>query len=110
MSSQNIINLKWSINAINNVEYYYDWYLYNSNKNVADKFLNTIENAVSTIKSNPYIARQSLEKPRLRKYVVRKYPFLISYTIKDESNILITFLLHAKINYKCTFKIFIKCY
>ena len=52
--------------------------------------------SIEIIKNNPYIARPSFEVTELREYVLKKYPFVISYYIKNENTISITSLLHQR--------------
>lgn len=82
--------------ALNDFEDYIDWYLQNANEAIAVDFVQTIEDAIGIIKSNNYIARMVEEIPELREYVVQKFPYLISYYIKDPSNIIITSFLQPK--------------
>lgn len=87
----------WSVEALNDFEDYIDWYLNNANNIVATEFVKTVEDSIETIRNNHYIARMVDEIPELREYVVQKFPYLISYWIKDESNIVITSFLHQKL-------------
>ncbi len=88
--------VEWSIEALNDFEDYIDWYLQKANLSVAAEFIQTIETAINNIKNNHYITRMIDEIPELREYVVQKYPYLISYWIKDQSTIIITSFLHQK--------------
>ena len=88
--------VEWSIAALNDFEDYIDWYLQTATVNVAAEFIQLVEAAISTIKSNNYIARMVDEIPELREYVLQKYPYRISYWIKDQSTIVITSFLHQK--------------
>ena len=88
--------VEWSIEALNDFEDYIDWYLQQGGVNVAAEFIQTVEVAINAIKVNRYIARMVDEIPELREYVVQKYPYLISYWIKDDSTIAIISFLHQK--------------
>lgn len=81
---------------LNDLEDYIDWYLQNANEVIATEFIQVIEDAIETIKNNNYIARMVDEIPELREYVVQKFPYIISYWIKDQSNVVITAFLHQK--------------
>ena len=83
--------ITWSVEALNDLEDYIDWYLQNDNE-----FIQVIEDAIETIRNNNYIARMVDEIPELREYVVQKFPYIISYWIKDQSNVVITAFLHQK--------------
>lgn len=86
----------WSLEALNDFEDYIDWYLKNVNVVIASDFVETITVAISNIKANNYIGRMVDEIVELREYVVQKYPYLISYWIKDQFTIVITSFLHQK--------------
>ncbi len=88
--------ITWALEALNDFEDYVDWYLQNTNEVVAGNFIETIENALTSIKANNYIARMTEEIPELREYVVQNFPYLISYWIKNKSEIVITSFLHQK--------------
>jgi plasmid stabilization system protein ParE len=88
--------ITWSLEALNDFEDYVDWYLQNANEVVAGNFIEAIENALTNIKINNYIARMTEEIPELREYVVQNFPYLISYWIKNKSEIVITSFLHQK--------------
>ncbi|HRG62894.1 MAG TPA: type II toxin-antitoxin system RelE/ParE family toxin [Burkholderiales bacterium] len=86
--------ITWSVEALNDLEDYIDWYLQNANEVIATEFIQVIEDAIETIRNNNYIARMVDEIPELREYVVQKFPYIISYWIKDQSNVVITAFLH----------------
>ncbi len=88
--------ITWSVEALNDLEDYIDWYLQNANEAVATEFIQVVEDAVETIRNNNYIARMVDEIPELREYVVQKFPYIISYWIKDQSNVVVTAFLHQK--------------
>lgn len=88
--------ITWSVEALNDLEDYIDWYLQNANEVITAEFIQVIEDAIETIKNNNYIARMVDEIPELREYVVQKFPYIISYWIKDQSNVVITAFLHQK--------------
>jgi plasmid stabilization system protein ParE len=88
--------ITWTLEALNDFEDYIDWYLQNANEVIAGDFIETIENALDSIKDNNYIARMVDEIPGLREYVVQQFPFLISYWVKDYTEIVITSFLHQK--------------
>jgi plasmid stabilization system protein ParE len=88
--------ITWSVEVLNDLEDYIDWYLQNANEVIATEFIQVIEDAIETIKNNNYIARMVDEIPELREYVVQKFPYIISYWIKDQSNVVITAFLHQK--------------
>lgn len=86
----------WTLEALNDFEDYIDWYLENANESVAANFITSIENTLTNILENNYISRMVNEIPELREYVVQQFPFLISYWIKDQSEIVIAAFLHQK--------------
>lgn len=88
--------ITWSIEALNDLEDYIDWYLQNANEAVATELIQVVEDAIETIRNNNYIARMVDEIPELREYVVQKFPYIISYWIKDQSNVVVTAFLHQK--------------
>lgn len=88
--------ITWSVEALNDLEDYIDWYLQNANEVIATEFIQVIEDAIETIRNNNYIARMVDEIPELREYVVQKFPYIISYWIKNQSNVVITAFLHQK--------------
>ena len=88
--------IAWTIEALNDFEDYIDWYLQSANEVIAANFIETVENALKTIQNNNYIARMIDEVPELREYVVHGFPYLISYWIKNHSEIVITSFLHQK--------------
>ncbi len=88
--------ITWTLEALNDFEDYIDWYLQSANEVIAGKFIETVEKALDSIKENNYIARMVDEIPELREYVIQEFPFLISYWIKDSTEIVITSFLHQK--------------
>ncbi len=88
--------ITWSVEALNDLEDYIDWYFQNANEAVTTEFIQVVEDAIETIRNNNYIARIVDEIPELREYVVQKFPYIISYWIKDQSNVVITAFLHQK--------------
>ncbi len=88
--------ITWSVEALNDLEDYIDWYLQNANEVIATEFIQVIEDAIETIRNNNYITRMVDEIPELREYVVQKFPYIILYWIKDQSNVVITAFLHQK--------------
>ena len=88
--------ITWSVEALNDLEDYIDWYLQNDNEVIATEFIQVIEDAIETIRNNNYITRMVDEIPELREYVVQKFPYIILYWIKDQSNVVITAFLHQK--------------
>lgn len=88
--------ITWTLEALHDFEDYIDWYLTNANSVVATEFVETIERSINSIKDNNYIARMVNEIPELREYVVQKFPYLISYWIKNSTEIVITSFLHQK--------------
>jgi plasmid stabilization system protein ParE len=88
--------ITWSVEALNDLEDYIDWYLQNANEAVTTEFIQVVEDAIKTIRNNNYIARMVDEIPELREYVVQKFPYIISYWIKDQSNVVVTAFLHQK--------------
>ena len=86
--------ITWSVEALNDLEDYIDWYLQNANEAVATELIQVVEDAIETIRNNNYIARMVDEIPELREYVVQKFPYIISYWIKDQSNVVVTAFLH----------------
>ena len=89
-------HISWSTEALNDFEDYIDWYLQNASIEVANEFIEVIERSINKITLNNYISRMADEIPDLRECVVQKFPFLISYWIKDEFEIVITSFLHQK--------------
>jgi plasmid stabilization system protein ParE len=89
-------NITWTLEALQDFEDYKDWYLENSNVSVTNSFIETIEAAIDLISKNNHIARMVNEIPDLREYVVGVFPFLISYWIKNNKEIVITSFLHQK--------------
>lgn len=88
--------ITWTLEALNDFEDYIDWYLQSANEVIAGRFIETVEKALDSIKDNNYVARMVDEIPELREYVVQQFPFLISYWIKDQTEIVITSFLHQK--------------
>lgn len=75
--------INWSTKANKRLLYYYRYYCKQSGLTIADGFNSEIENAMNSIAKNPYIASIYDESSALRKYVVRKYPFVIFYKITN---------------------------
>ncbi len=88
--------ITWTLEALNDFEDYIDWYLQSANEVIAGRFIEAVEKALDSIKDNNYITRMIDEIPELREYVVQQFPFLISYWIKDRTEIVITSFLHQK--------------
>lgn len=88
--------ITWTLEALRDFEDYIDWYLKEANEIIAGKFTEAVEDALNSIKDNNYIARMVEEIPELRKYVIQKFPFIISYWVKDHTEIIITSFLHQK--------------
>ncbi len=88
--------ITWTLEALRDFEDYIDWYLKEANEIIAGKFTEAVEDALNSIKDNNYIARMVEEIPELREYVIQKSPFLISYWVKDHTEIIITSFLHQK--------------
>jgi plasmid stabilization system protein ParE len=88
--------ITWTLEALNDFEDYIDWYLQSANEVIAGRFIEAVEKALDSIKDNNYITRMVDEIPELREYVVQQFPFLISYWIKDRTEIVITSFLHQK--------------
>ncbi len=86
----------WALEALNNFEVYIDWYLQNANEVIAGDFIEAIKNALHSIRDDNYIARMVDEIPELREYVVQQIPFLISYWVKDHTEIVITSFFTSK--------------
>ena len=88
--------ITWSVEALNDLEDYIDWYLQNANEVITTEFIQVLEDVIETIRNNNYITRMVDEIPELREYEVQKFPYIISYWIKDQSNVVITAFLHQK--------------
>lgn len=88
--------ITWTYEALRDFEDYIDWYLKEANESIASRLIEVVEQALEAIKSNNYIARMVDEIPELREYVIQQFPFLISYWIKDSTEIVITSFLHQK--------------
>lgn len=88
--------ITWTLEALRDFEGYIDWHLKEANEIIASKFTEAVEDALNSIKDNNYIARMVEEIPELREYVIQKVPFLISYWVKDHTEIIITSFLHKK--------------
>jgi|688.fasta_scaffold2063128_1 plasmid stabilization system protein ParE len=88
--------ITWTLEALNDFEDYIDWYLQSANEVIAGRFIEAVAKALDSIKDNNYITRMVDEIPELREYVVQQFPFLISYWIKDRTEIVITSFLHQK--------------
>lgn len=88
--------ITWALEALNDFEDYIDWYLQNANEVIVNNFIEVVERALNSIKDNNYIARMVDEIPELREYIVQQFPFLISYWVKEHTEIVITSFLHQK--------------
>lgn len=73
-----------------------DWYIENANEIIAGDFIEVVTAALDTIRDNNYIARMANEIPDLREYIIQQFPFIISYWIKDQTEIVITSFLPQK--------------
>ena len=87
----------WSSPASLKFEESINWYIENASIDISDNFIDYISSCTELIKNNPYMAKQVDEIEELREYVVRKYPYLISYYIENEV-IIITSFLHQSQN------------
>ena len=90
------MQINWTLEALNDFELYIDWYIKEAGVDVATNFIDVIDEIIDNIKSNKYIARMVDDIPELREYVVQQFPYLVSYWVKDESQIIITSFLHQK--------------
>ena len=90
------MQINWTLEALNDFEFYIDWYIKEAGVDVASNFIDVIDEIIGNIKSNKYIARMVDDIPELREYVVQQFPYLVSYWVKDESQIIITSFLHQK--------------
>lgn len=90
------MQINWTLEALNDFEFYIDWYIKEVGPDVASNFIEAIDEVIDNIKSNKYIARMVDDIPELREYVVQQFPYLVSYWVKDESQIIITSFLHQK--------------
>ena len=88
--------ITWTLEALNDFEDYIDWYLTNVSEVVASTFIAAVQVSLDKIRENNYIARMVDEVPEVREYIMHQYPFLISYWIKDPTEIIITAFLHQK--------------
>lgn len=88
--------ITWTLEALNDFEDYIDWYLQSANEVIAGRFIEAVEKSLDSIKDNNYIARMVDQIPELREYVIQQFPFLISYWVKDRTEIVITSFLHQK--------------
>ncbi|WP_440617359.1 type II toxin-antitoxin system RelE/ParE family toxin [Cysteiniphilum sp. 6C5] len=88
--------INWSLEALNDFEDYVDWYLKYADEVVAMRFMDSIESALKYISLNQHASRMVGEIPELREYIVYDFPFLISYWIKNQDEIIITSFLHQK--------------
>ena len=86
-------SIEWSPQALIQLDICVDFYIVHSGIKVANAFSNNILDCLKIIAINPYIARKSFHIPDLREYIVKKYPFIISFYI-NENIIVITSLLH----------------
>ncbi|MDR0484011.1 MAG: type II toxin-antitoxin system RelE/ParE family toxin [Alphaproteobacteria bacterium] len=82
----------WYPKASNKYENYVYWYVEQGGISVAKDFKEHITTCINLIANNPYMAKQVEGKPELREYVVRKYPFLISYYVKEDIIAIASFL------------------
>ena len=87
----------WMIEALHDFEDYIDWYLINAGVVVAERFVTAIEHAIDVIAENNFITRMVDEIPELRECVVQNFPFLISYWVKNDKEIMTTSFLHQKL-------------
>lgn len=88
--------ITWTLEALNDFEDYIDWYLQSANEVIAGRFIGAVEKVLDSIKDNNYIGRLVDEIAELRQYVVQQFPFLISYWIKNRTEIVITSFLPQK--------------
>ena len=93
------MDIKWSSRAIKRVKYYDDWYFNYANINTSLDFVNEVDEAIKIIVNNPYIAKVSKYNSKVRELVVKKYPFIIFYEVKNNDTIYIVNLLHQTQNY-----------
>ncbi len=89
-----MFKIEWSEEAFEDFQYYINWYTQNRGISISNSFESTILLSLETLRNNPYIARPSFEILDLIEYIIQKYPFLISYYIKNEHTISITSFLH----------------
>ncbi|MCC2624405.1 MAG: hypothetical protein K0R14_278 [Burkholderiales bacterium] len=89
-------SVTWALDALRDFEDYKDWYLENASLSVTNSFIETVESAINLIKENNYIARMVDEIPELREYVIGAFPFIISYWIKNNKEVVVTSFLHQK--------------
>jgi plasmid stabilization system protein ParE len=90
------MQINWTLEALNDFEFYIDWYIKEAGVDVASNFIDVIDEIIGNIKANKYIARMVDDIPELREYIVQQFPYLVSYWVKDESQIIITSFLHQK--------------
>ena len=90
------MQINWTLEALNDFEFYIDWYIKEAGVDVASNFIDVIDEIIGNITANKYIARMVDDIPELREYVVQQFPYLVSYWVKDESQIIITSFLHQK--------------
>ena len=90
------MQINWTLEALNDFEFYIDWYIKEAGVDVASNFIDVIDEIIDNIKSNKYIARIVDDIPELREYVIQQFPYLVSYWVKNESQIIITSFLHQK--------------
>ncbi|MDR2007638.1 MAG: type II toxin-antitoxin system RelE/ParE family toxin [Alphaproteobacteria bacterium] len=83
----------WSKRAIAQYGGSVRWYGKQGGVSLANNFEQHIGSCLSILARNPYMARQVEGKPKLREYVVQKYPFIISYYVEND-NINIASFLH----------------
>jgi|GEM_PF-2681924 len=89
-------SVTWTLYALRDFEDYKDWYLENTSLSVTNSFIETVGSAIDLIRENNYIARMVDEISELREYVMGAFPFLISYWIKNNKEVVITSFLHQK--------------
>jgi plasmid stabilization system protein ParE len=77
-----LYNLELSNEAEDDFDESYEYYSFKSTK-IADNFFNIINASFSDISNNPF-QYQNIFKD-VRKYVVRKFPFIIYYQINNIS-------------------------
>ena len=90
------MQINWTLEALADFEFYIDWYIKEAGIDVASNFIDVIDDIIDNIKANKYIARMVDDIPELREYVVQQFPYVVSYWVKDESQVIITSFLHQK--------------
>jgi plasmid stabilization system protein ParE len=86
--------IELSEDAESDFEKSYEYYL-GENSKVADLFYKKIDYCLHTIKQNPY--SYSVAYKHIRKYIVKKYPFVIYYIIED-SIVRVVAIFHSSRN------------